>query len=245
MKLAAYVRVSTKGQADDGLGRADQERQIRAWAKRNGHTICGPVAFEQVSGAAVKQQVNDDDLVVVDLVKARPVFIEAMRRIREGRCEGLVMLNLGRLSRVFTVQEAALAMVWSSGGRMFTVDAGEILEDDPADPMRTAIRQMMGVFHQLDRAMIVARLQGGRQVKAGQGGYAYGSPRYGYHSVDKQLVPDQAEQNVARRIRRLHRAGLSIRKIADQLNAEQVPAKRGGTWHPTTVARVLAREATA
>ena len=26
-----------------------------------------------------------------------------------------------------------------------------------------------------------------------------------------------------------------------QLNGEQVPAKRGGTWHPTTVARVLRR----
>jgi hypothetical protein len=57
--------------------------------------------------------------------------------------------------------------------------------------------------------------------------------------VDKELTPDQAEQAIARRIRRLHRGGLSIRKIADQLNAERVPAKRGGPWHPTTVARVL------
>jgi Recombinase len=59
----------------------------------------------------------------------------------------------------------------------------------------------------------------------------------------KQLVPDQAEREVARRIRRLHRGGLSIRKIADQLNGEQIPAKRGGAWHPTTVARVLWRTA--
>ena len=32
--------------------------------------------------------------------------------------------------------------------------------------------------------------------------------------------------------------GLSIRRIADQLNTEQIPAKRRGAWHPTTVARV-------
>jgi IS30 family transposase len=54
-------------------------------------------------------------------------------------------------------------------------------------------------------------------------------------------MTDPAEREVARRIRRLHRGGLSIRRIADQLNAEQVPAKRGGPWHPTTVARVLRR----
>jgi hypothetical protein len=57
------------------------------------------------------------------------------------------------------------------------------------------------------------------------------------------LVAAPAEQAVARRIRRLHRGGLSIRAIAAALNAEGVPAKRGGKWHPTTVARVLERAA--
>jgi hypothetical protein len=38
------------------------------------------------------------------------------------------------------------------------------------------------------------------------------------------------------------RGGLSIRAIAAALNAEGVPAKRGGQWHPTTVARVLGRK---
>jgi DNA invertase Pin-like site-specific DNA recombinase len=241
MRLAAYVRVSTKGQADDGLGRVDQERKIKAWARRNGHTLCGEVAFEQASGAKVQQRVNDDDLVVVDLVSARPVFVEAMRSIREGRCEGLVMLNLGRLSRVFTVQEAALAMVWASGGHVFTVDAGEVLQDDPADPMRTAIRQMMGVFHQLDRAMIVARLQGGRQVKAQGGGYAYGAPRFGVQAKEHELVDDPAEQAAIARILELHEGGASLRVIARTLDSEGLKPKRGGNWHSYAVSRVLER----
>jgi len=84
-------------------------------------------------------------------------------------------------------------------------------------------------------------MQRGKRRKQQRGGYLGGTTRYGYHPVDKELTPDQAEQEVARRIRRLHRGGLSIRKITDQLNAGQVPAKRGGAWHPTTVARVLRR----
>jgi recombinase len=57
----------------------------------------------------------------------------------------------------------------------------------------------------------------------------------------RELVVERAEREVACRIRRLHRQGRSIRAIAEPLNAEGVPAKRGGACHPATVARVLRR----
>jgi DNA invertase Pin-like site-specific DNA recombinase len=229
MRLTAYIRVSTKGQAEDGLGAVDQERRIRAWAKRNGHTLCGPVKAEQASGTVPVDQ--------------RPGFVEALSRIRDGQCEGLIVLNLGRIARLLTVQEAALATVWASGGRVFAVEEGEVLQDDPSDPMRTAIRQMMAVFHQLDRAMIVARLQGGRRVKADQGGYAYGAPAFGQAADRDQhaLVDDTAEQATVARIRALRASGASLRAIAATLEREGRPPKRGDRWHPTTVARVLER----
>ncbi len=107
--------------------------------------------------------------------------------------------------------------------------------------MRTAMRKMAGVMYELDRRLVVARLRRGRRLKAERGGFAGGGVRYGLTTERKQLVPHQAEREVGRRIRRLHRTGLSIRKIADRLNAEEVPAKRGSAWHPTTVARVLRR----
>ena len=94
--------------------------------------------------------------------------------------------------------------------------------------MRTAMRKMAGVMYELDRRSVVARLGRGRRLKAEPGGFAGGGVRYGLTTDRKQLVPDRAEQEIARRIRRLHR-GLSIRRITDRLNAEQVPAKRGGS----------------
>ncbi len=42
-------------------------------------------------------------------------------------------------------------MIWRDGGHAFSDDQAEILRDDPDDPMRTALRQMQGVFAQLDR----------------------------------------------------------------------------------------------
>ncbi|MEU6768108.1 hypothetical protein ABZ916_37100 [Streptomyces sp. NPDC046853] len=55
---------------------------------------------------------------------------------------------------------------------------GEIMPDDPEDPMRTAMRQMMGAFAQLDRGMPVANSRRGLRIKGEKGEYAYGAPPY-------------------------------------------------------------------
>jgi len=147
-----------------------------------------------------------------------------------------------RLARLLHYQEAILGQVWKLGGHLYTVDAGEILPDDPDDPMRTAMRQMVGVFNQLDRAMLVKRMRNGRTAKAGQGGYAgCGSPPYGQRSDGGHLVPDGREQAALGRLRELRDAGLSYRQVADTLNAEGHAPKRGPAWHPETVRRASAR----
>jgi DNA invertase Pin-like site-specific DNA recombinase len=228
VRLVGYPRVSTRGQVKTGASIPYQDREIRAWARRNGHRIVGMFPEEGRSGA-------------LDL-EDRAALTAAIDLIATGKAEGLICYSLDRLAREITVQEAILAKIWEeAGGQVFTTDQGEVLRDDPDDPMRTAMRKMAGVMYELDRRLVVARLRRGRRLKAERGGFAGGGVRYGFTTERKQLVPDQAEREVARRIHRLHRSGLSIRRIADQLNAEQVPAKRGGTWHPTTVARVLRR----
>ena len=115
------------------------------------------------------------------------------------------------------------------------------LRDDPEDPTRRLIRIIIGAVHAHNWDMTVLRMQRGKRRKQQRGGYLGGTTRYGYHPVNKELTPDPTEQTIAHHIRRLHRADLSIRRIADQLDAERIPAKRGGPWHPTTVARVLQR----
>ena len=111
-----------------------------------------------------------------------------------------------------------------------------MLEDDPDDPMRTAIRQMRGVFAQLERGLIRQRMAKGRREKKAQGGYVAGSPRFGLMAHDKALVVHEEEAQVIATIRRLRADGLSLRAIAGRLEADGVRSKRGGRWHPTTVA---------
>jgi DNA invertase Pin-like site-specific DNA recombinase len=157
---------------------------------------------------------------------------------------GIVAPNLDRLARELVVQEAALAQCWQHGGRAFTADQGEILPDDPEDPMCTAMRQMMSVFAQLDRGMIVAKLRRGRRTKGSKGEYAYGAPPYGWTAHKKELAPEETEQAGRARARELREEhAMSFREIAATLDAEDLRPKHGGRWHPATVRRMLANTA--
>jgi len=59
---------------------------------------------------------------------------------------------------------------------VFAADAGESHADDADDPMRTAMRQMTGVFAQLERGMIRARMARGKRAAAAQGRYTSANP---------------------------------------------------------------------
>jgi DNA invertase Pin-like site-specific DNA recombinase len=227
MKVVGYIRVSTEKQANDGLGLAVQEKAIRRWAKEHRHRLVRVVRDEGVSGTLPAEE--------------RPGLAEALSLIRNGKAAGLVIARLDRLARELTVQEAILAQVWRHAGSMFTSDSGEVARDDPDDPMRTAMRQMMGVFSQLERAMIGARLRAGRKLKAERGGFAYGSPPFGYKAEGGGLVEEPEEQQALKRIRQLTSRGASLRTIARTLEAEGYRPKRANRWHPETLRLILSR----
>ncbi|HEY5178345.1 MAG TPA: recombinase family protein [Dermatophilaceae bacterium] len=98
---------------------------------------------------------------------------------------------------------------------------------------------MLGAVAGYERNMIALRMRRGRARKAHQGGYAYGAPPFGLQATDRELVEHPVERETTARIVELRETGASLRSIVDTLAAEGRPAKRGGTWHPRTVAAVV------
>lgn len=229
VKVVGYLRVSTDRQAEKGLGLDIQERAIREWAKAHKHRVVSVRSDEGVSGS------NGLD--------TRVALQDALETIRTREAAGLVVYRLDRLARDLIVQEHLLAEVKRLGGQVFSTSAAEAgyLDDDPDDPSRKLIRQVLGSVSEYERAMVALRLKSGRRRKAERGGFAYGSPPIGYKAEDGKLVPVQSEQAVVKRARELFELGTSIREITVTLNAEGFKSKRGGAWHPTTVARMLRR----
>lgn len=225
MTLVPYLRVSTRDQLD-GYGLDVQQKSVRAFSRRTGARLLKACVDEAVTGT---DNIDRDGLAC------------ALGEIQDGRAHGLLVPSLSRIARRLDLQEAVCASVWGRGGRVFTIedDDAEVREDDDDDPMRAFVRQVMGAVHQLDAATVAKRLRDGRKAKAAKGGYAGGAPAYGQHSHEKELVVDEAETRVLEQMREWATAGDSLRTIADRLNAADVPTKRGGRWHPTTVARIL------
>jgi DNA invertase Pin-like site-specific DNA recombinase len=231
MKLCGYIRVSTDRQAEDGFGPDVQKDAIRRWAKDDGHKIVGWFADEGVSGS------NGLD--------SRRALPEAIELVRASRADGIAVYRLDRLARDLILQETLLREVRRLGGEVFSTFASEaaFLADDPDDPSRKLIRQILGAISEWERSIIALRLRSGRRRKAEGGGFAFGSPPFGFKSVDGVLVADEDEQAVVASIRRWNVEGQSIRAISERLNAENVPTRRGARWHPTVIARLLQRTA--
>jgi DNA invertase Pin-like site-specific DNA recombinase len=231
VRLIGYKRVSGIGQVADGFGLAIQDQALRSWAKANGHRLIRIEEDEGVSGA--KDAVD------------RPGLSAALLAVQEREAEGLLVPKLDRLARALTVQEATLGFVWRAGGRVFAADSGEILQDDPDDPMRTALRQVVGVFAELDRRIVVKRLKDGRTAKAKTGRKSVGSYAYGYQGQGKGRQRDAAprpdEQAAVARILQLREAGDSYRAIAETLDAEGLKPRRAASWSAMSVRAVVQR----
>lgn len=217
--------MSTDKQVKEGFGLDAQRAEIIGWANAEGHRIVQWCADEGMSGA--------------NGIATRTGLFDALAAVREGRARGIVFTSLDRLARRMTEQEGVLSRVWAAGGTVFSLgDGGEVLEDDPDDPMRTAIRQMRGVFAQLERGLIRQRMAKGKREKAAQGGYVGGAPAFGYRAQDGVLSKHPEEQATKQRARELRKTGLSLREIAKLLAADNRTPRRG-VWHPTSIARLL------
>lgn len=229
MKVVGYCRVSTLDQVKDGYGLDVQRGEIERWAKANGHEIVHWCQDEDRSGA--------DDL------SKRMGLAAALRGISSTRARAMVVARLDRLARDLVLQEQLLAEIKLVGGRVFSTSASEdgFLVDDPADPARKLIRQVLGAVAEYERSLIRLRLSAGRARKKSLGGYAGGRPPFGWTAQDGELVPDEVEQEVIRRIAKLDRNGLNIRQICVVLQAEHHLTKDGARWHPGSVKRILDR----
>ena len=101
---------------------------------------------------------------------------------------------------------------------------------DTSTPSGEALVNMLATFAQFERRLISLRTTEALEVRRREG------VRLGR--------PPEIDGKTAARIVQARRGGDTLRQIADSLNDDRVATARGGKWAPSTVARVLSREAT-
>jgi DNA invertase Pin-like site-specific DNA recombinase len=115
------------------------------------------------------------------------------------------------------------------------------------DPLRTALRQVVGVFSELERRLVTKRLEDGRTTKAQTGRKATGSYPYGYAGAgrgrERDAAPVPHEQEVIQTIIEFRSQGLSYRQIVEQLAKIGSKPRRADAWSPMTVGALALRAA--
>lgn len=223
--IIAYLRTSTDSQ-EEGLG--TQRAEIEAWASRLSLNVTSWSVDEGISGS--------------NGLETRLGLAEAL----SSKPDGIVVYKLDRLARDLVIQETILAEAKRQGIRVYSTLPSEdvYLQDDPKDPTRKLIRQVLGAVADYERAMIRLRMTAGAARKKAAGGYAGGGVPFGYrvNPSTHDLEPDPDEQKALEVIRALRAKDHSYRDIAKKLDAKGLPPRKGQHWHPYSIARVLTAE---
>ena len=171
MRVVGYVRVS-KGEtpAEHGVyGPDDQERALRAWATANGHELITTFRDEGVWGSNnldYRRGLPEAIATMRDLGSTQQGWGKAMNTKR-GTTAGIVVYRLDRLACDLISQEALLVEIRRHGGRVFSCSEADSahLVDNPEDPDRRLIRQVLDAITVYEQGPIAQRLRAGKRGK--------------------------------------------------------------------------------
>ena len=209
-----YTRVSTGRQGRSGLGLEAQQAAITAFAVQNGFKLSGEYSETETGKGH-------------DALARRPKLAAALAHAKKLKAP-VIVSKLCRLGR----DVAFISGLMANRVPFIVAELGP-----GVDPFMLHIYAAVA---QKERSLIAARtseaLQAAKRrgVKLGKTGKQ--------RAKENKVAADAHAKALEPTIRELRAAGItSVRAIAAELNNRKVPTARGGEWHATSVARLLAR----
>lgn len=218
-RTAALAYYRTSSAANVGADKDSEKRQraaVEGFAKRAGYTIIDAYRDEAVSG---KDPIDD-----------RPGFKALLERIIGNGVRVVIVEDASRFARHLMTQEAGIALLVGFGVRVLTANGDDLTDSD--DEFRVAMRQIMGVFSQLERTRLVKKLKAARDRKRAKGVKVEGR---------KSHLEERPE--VVKEARRLRRAGFSYDKISDILAGKGQVNERGQPFNAKSVRAMMPERA--
>src|SRR5829696_2107219 len=180
LKAALYARVSTTGQTVE-----NQLRELRAVATRHGWEMASTFKDQAISGAQGREK--------------RPGLDKLLHAVARREVDLVAAWSVDRLGRSLQDLLSVLGEIHAKGCDLYLHQQGI----DTRTPGGKALFQMMGVFAEFERAMIVERVKSGL-ARAKAQGKQLGRPR----NNDPALIAE---------VKRLRADGLGINRVARRL----------------------------
>ena len=225
-RVAAYCRVSTK--QEDQLN--SYEVQRRAYTDKingeHGWTMVGIYADKGITGTSTRK---------------RDEFNKLMRHCRQGKVDMIITKSVARFARNTVDCLKYTRMLKDLGVDVFFEEQG-IHSTQPGAEFYITI---YGSIAQSESENISANVKWGKAQSAKEGNVPFHYKNFlGYRKGEDgkpEIDPEQAE--IVRRIYERFLAGDSLATIADNLNADGMPAPSGeGEWRRGRIASILTNE---
>jgi DNA invertase Pin-like site-specific DNA recombinase len=217
--IVAYVRVSTSQQGRSGLGIEAQREALARFAGGEGFELVAEfLEIETGKGS--------------DALDRRPQLAAALAKARALRCP-VAVAKLDRLSRDVHFISGLMA-------HRVPFLVAELGPD--VDPF---VLHLFAALAEKERALIAGRTKAALAAAKAKGA-KLGNPNIevaqGRAVAAIKAEANRAAGNVLPIIVEIRKSGaMTLRAIADALNARGVPTPRGGRWHAMSVRNALAR----
>ena len=231
VEAVAYLRTSSA--ANLGADKDSDKRQreaIAAFAKHNGYVIASEYFDAAVSGA--------------DPIDDRPGFKALIERIASNGVRTVIVEDASRFARTLMVQEAGIAILVSMGVRVLTSRGDDLTDSD--DEMRVAMRQIAGVFSQLEKTRLVKKLKAARDRRRATGARVEGRRSRLQRLRDAKAIDAvtnlEAAVGLAKRLRRASPVTgkrMSLRKISAELAKAGHLNEQGRPYNPKSVLALI------
>ena len=220
-KAIGYIRVSTQGQADEGVSLDAQRAKIEAWCTLNDAELVAVFEDAGISGSSMK---------------GRDGLQAALAATKKGMA--LVSYSISRMARSTRDMLEIAEQLNAKGADLVSVTE----KIDTTTAAGRMVFKMLAVLADFERDQIGERTKMALAHKKAKG-EVYAPTPFGFDAVEGRLIEVQREAKVVAEILRRREAGESLAEIADSLNAQGVAGKRGGRWHASTVRYLIQRQA--
>ena len=218
-RVVGYVRASTDRQ---DLGPEAQREALASWCAGKGAQL-----------VAVHEELGVSGGTAID---KRLGLLAAVDALQPAGAGVLLVARRDRLARDVVAAAMIERLVERAGARVLSC-AGE---GDGDSPEGLLMRRIVDAFAEYERAVIRGRIRAALAVKKSRG-ERVGDIPYGHRLAadGRRLEPEPGEQTVLGVARQLRASGAPLRTIGEQLAAQGLRPRSGGSWHPQTLANIL------
>lgn len=225
MDSIGYIRVSTEGQAQEGVSLDAQRTRITAWSLANGYDLLTVHVDAGLSGGRADN---------------RPALQAALTEACKHKAV-LVVYSLSRLARSTTDAIAISERLAKSGADLASLSE----RIDTTSASGKMVFRMLAVLAEFERDQISERTRSSMSHLRSQGKRISGRLPFGHNLAanGEDLVPNPQEQQAIRLMQELRQQGRSLREIAAALTQRGIHSKEKTTWSAEAIRGILRKVA--